>query len=102
MKIGNLNMKAQAGTTLASATTIAIRAHRNHARHARIIAQYRRDHPLCERCGRAASAEIHHVDRVEHGGVTEPGNLLALCEPCHLTIEDELTPAQQLALKQEH
>lgn len=99
MMIKTLSLKAKAGRTLEAASTIAIKAHRSKARHQRIVRQYRRDHPLCQRCTSAATEEVHHIDRVEHGGATEPHNLLSLCKPCHLTI-DELTPAQQRALKE--
>jgi 5-methylcytosine-specific restriction protein A len=42
-----------------------------------------REHPLCTRCGRAASL-IDHVMPIEDGGARlDPANLQALCRDCH-------------------
>ena len=98
MRFESIKPKATTGRQMMTASAAAIRAHRDNARHRRIIELYRRQHPACERCGIRATGQIHHIDRVEHGGGTEPSNLLALCVPCHLTIDD-VPRDQQRALK---
>ena len=40
--------------------------------------------PGCPAAGRYTPAqEVHHVIPLEHGGTHDPGNLRALCKPCH-------------------
>jgi hypothetical protein len=42
---------------------------------------------VCQRCDAAIAEEVHHVD----GAVTNNtfANLIAVCRPCHLTLERE-------------
>lgn len=40
--------------------------------------------PYCERCGRAASIEPHHVFTVGSGGKDIAENLVQLCTDCHI------------------
>lgn len=40
------------------------------------------DHPWCMDCG-AQSEVAHHEHRKRAGGSDNPGNLIALCRPCH-------------------
>jgi 5-methylcytosine-specific restriction protein A len=46
---------------------------------------YIAEHPLCEVCGEAASAEVNHKDGRTplDPGANEWSNLEALCLPCH-------------------
>jgi hypothetical protein len=37
----------------------------------------------CERCGRRQGLQIHHIDRVCHGGTHDPARLALLCKVCH-------------------
>jgi hypothetical protein len=89
MQINTLG-KSTTAPPLATDTAIYIRRHRDRSTHRNIIAAYRAAHPLCERCIREAhtfpTAQIHHIVPVAECGLTAPGNLLALCAPCHNTI----------------
>ena len=40
------------------------------------------EHPLCEKCGKAATV-AHHIVRRREGGKDTPHNLMALCGSCH-------------------
>jgi hypothetical protein len=95
--------KATAARPLATDTARMVRAHRDRTVHRHIIATYRVQHPLCERCiaeGRTqATAEIHHIRPVAEGGATANENLLALCLHCHATI-DGIPQQQQRAWKE--
>jgi 5-methylcytosine-specific restriction endonuclease McrA len=79
-------------------TAAMIRKHRDNARHRRIIATYRKAHPLCERClvqGHTSGAdEIHHMVPVAEGGQTRDENLLSLCLRCHVLIALAPLPLQ--------
>jgi hypothetical protein len=50
----------------------------------------RRRKPLgqCERCATAKATDVHHVD--DDPLNNEPGNLLALCRRCHMTLDGRL------------
>jgi 5-methylcytosine-specific restriction endonuclease McrA len=92
------------GKALQADSTINIREHRANARHRRIIADYKAAHPLCERClGQhgmlTAMDQVHHIKPIADGGVSEPYNLMSLCEGCHVTI-DELSQGEQRAIKE--
>lgn len=55
---------------------------------------------FCERCGFARLEQIHHRKPRGSGGTSDPAinlpsNLLAICSPCHLTIESDRTVAYQ-------
>lgn len=48
----------------------------------------------CERCGRRPVEQIHHRKPRGAGGssdpaINSPANLLALCSPCHLEVEQD-------------
>jgi hypothetical protein len=101
MRISYLGKPSNA-PALRTDTAAMIRKHRDNSRHRRIIAAYRRAHPLCEWClaqGRtSAASEIHHIRAVAEGGPTSDDNLLALDMRCHLLIA--LTPVSiQLQIK---
>lgn len=51
----------------------------------RIVAELLEARPVCERCHRAASTDVHEVIRRSQwrDGILELGNLRALCRPCH-------------------
>jgi hypothetical protein len=102
MRINYLKARAMVAT-VPDDTARMIRAHRNYQPHRNIIVAYRAAHPLCERClheGRTrATEEIHHVVPVAECGVTAPGNLLALCLPCHTGI-DGVPRDEQVAFKE--
>lgn len=51
----------------------------------RLRAEYRKRHPLCERCRRAAAAHVHHkIPRRERPELSLSwSNLEALCARCH-------------------
>jgi RHS repeat-associated protein len=51
----------------------------------------------CEGCDKPATAEeveAHHMKRWADGGMTEEGNLINLCEPCHDFTHQNAQPAQ--------
>lgn len=59
---------------------------------AQVIARARN---ACERCGRVAPLDLHHRIKRSQGGQHTADNLVAVCGPCHLLIEDQ--PAQAVA-----
>lgn len=40
----------------------------------------------CERCGRVANIEPHHIFTVGSGGQDNRENLLQLCSACHISV----------------
>ena len=48
----------------------------------KIRLMFLRAHPVCEKCGQAAT-EVHHIKPLAHGGTHAAGNLMALCKACH-------------------
>jgi 5-methylcytosine-specific restriction enzyme A len=49
----------------------------------KFAATYRRAHPVCERCGRAAFI-VHHVVELSEGGKKfDESNLMSVCHSCH-------------------
>lgn len=42
-----------------------------------------RDTERCRKCGKAREIEVHHINPWDHGGLTEPDNLITLCHDCH-------------------
>jgi hypothetical protein len=42
-----------------------------------------RDEERCQKCGRAAYLEVHHIKPVRDGGPDISENLCTLCNPCH-------------------
>lgn len=48
---------------------------------------FRKTHPACEACGGTADLDVHHVEpfHVRPDLELEPGNLMTLCRPHHLT-----------------
>jgi 5-methylcytosine-specific restriction protein A len=51
----------------------------------------RRDSYLCQHCrdkGRMTTAtEVHHIVGLAEGGTDDEGNLISLCNPCHIEAE---------------
>jgi hypothetical protein len=84
--IPTLSTRAQHGHALQTDIRIDVVAHRENAMNRRMIALYRVQNPLCERCRIKPTQEIHHVHPVAEGGQSDPTNLLALCIPCHVSI----------------
>lgn len=42
------------------------------------------DRPVCQRCWRQASTDVHELlSRARGGSITDPSNLVCLCRPCH-------------------
>ncbi|MCP4881842.1 MAG: HNH endonuclease [Gammaproteobacteria bacterium] len=66
---------------------------RSRARWTRLSKQIRTERPLCQRCEENGilipSQEVHHIRKAEtHPHLAyDPGNLRALCKPCHLIEE---------------
>ena len=58
----------------------------------RLRAEVRRDEPVCQRCRREFSAEVHHVVPVDvdPGRSLDRANLRALCRACHEVEEREI------------
>ena len=52
--------------------------------------RYLTEHPICERCKRARSEDVHHIVPKRRGGSDEPINLQALCGLCHRQVEAKL------------
>ncbi len=51
----------------------------------RVSEQYRRDHPVCEICGRRWATEVDHKRPISDGGARlDRANLKAVCRPCHV------------------
>lgn len=49
-----------------------------------LVAALLAERPLCERCRRARSTDVHEVKtRARGGSITDPSNLACLCRPCH-------------------
>jgi 5-methylcytosine-specific restriction endonuclease McrA len=51
------------------------------------------ENPVCQRCGEAFSAHVHHViplSECTEAQKTDRGNLWGVCPPCHNTIEAEM------------
>ena len=44
--------------------------------------------PLCRRCGRRADDAHEVVTRARGGSITDPGNIVPLCRPCHRYVTD--------------
>lgn len=44
------------------------------------------EHPVCQKCGRKPSIDVHHIRAKKDGGTDEDANLLALCHECHSEI----------------
>ena len=44
--------------------------------------------PFCERCGRAAGIEPHHIFTRGAGGKENKENLIQLCPACHIGAHD--------------
>ena len=51
---------------------------------------------MCERCGREAFGEPHHVITVGAGGPDHPCNLIQLCGPCHTHAHTAVIPKGEL------
>lgn len=50
-----------------------------------------RENPVCVRCNRAPSVCAHHILPIHAGGpIADRSNLMALCRPCHIEIENEI------------
>ena len=48
-----------------------------------ISAEVIREHPVCQICNEAPSAEAHHKIPRRYGGTDDKSNLLAVCDSCH-------------------
>ncbi len=53
-----------------------------------LVAQILEERPVCERCHRAASVDVHEVIRRSQwkAGILVYDNLRAVCRPCHTWI----------------
>lgn len=61
-----------------------------------LVAALLSDRPLCQRCGRAQSTEVHELkSRARGGSITDLENCVALCHDCHAWITTH--PADALA-----
>ena len=55
-----------------------------------------RDDYRCRKCRIRTAAQVHHLVPVARGGAYfDPGNLIAVCRPCHRELHDTRTPAQR-------
>lgn len=52
--------------------------------------------PYCERCGKPATGEPHHLRYRSHGGSDIPENLIQLCFDCHRAVHDGKIPRDEL------
>lgn len=53
------------------------------------------ERPICERCHRAASTDVHEIkSRARGGSITDPDNLACLCRACHDWITTHPADAQ--------
>ena len=50
----------------------------------RIVRDLLATYPICRRCHRAASTDVHEIkSRARGGSITELSNLVCLCRVCH-------------------
>lgn len=70
----------------------------NSAAWARARATKLAEHPVCERCRRTWATSVHHVRPLKKCSPAErldQRNLMAVCGPCHNTIEAEAAKAER-------
>lgn len=54
-----------------------------------LVIQLLEERPICQRCNKASSQDIHEIkSRARGGSITDVENLAALCRPCHTWITD--------------
>jgi 5-methylcytosine-specific restriction protein A len=91
------------GKTLENDLRIRTEQHRKAWQYTQIMRLYRMAHALCERClvndEFTPCEEAHHIKPLCEGGSDHDSNLLALCKPCHKTI-DEITQEKQREWKE--
>lgn len=46
-----------------------------------------RDKYTCRICGKTNSLEVHHIEKVKHGGSSDLDNLITLCVSCHRAVD---------------
>jgi 5-methylcytosine-specific restriction endonuclease McrA len=68
-----------------------------YAEHRRaLVAKMLADSPVCQRCHRASSVDIHELkSRARGGSIIEPDNLVAVCRGCHNWITTHPKEAQE-------
>lgn len=54
---------------------------------------HRRSGGMCERCGAARAAEVHHRKLRRHGD-HDPANLVDLCKVCHVWVHANVAKAR--------
>lgn len=61
-----------------------------------LVAKLLLDRPLCQRCLRDRSQDIHEVkSRARGGSITDIDNLVALCRPCHIWVTNNPKEAKE-------
>ena len=54
------------------------------------------EHPVCQRCWRQRSVDVHEIkSRARGGSVTDPSNLACLCRACHDLITQNPRKAEE-------
>jgi len=52
--------------------------------------------PICERCHKARSSEVHEIKtRARGGSLTDPDNVAALCHDCHRIVTENPDQAHE-------
>lgn len=60
-----------------------------------LVAAMLEAHPVCQRCGRARSAEVHELkSRARGGSIVDEANCRALCHDCHRWITENPADAE--------
>lgn len=68
----------------------------------KLVARLLDERPVCERCHRQRSTEIHErLSRARGGSITDEANCVALCSVCHhmITINPAWAEAEGWSLK---
>lgn len=54
----------------------------------------KRDKYMCKQCGSATDLEVHHIEWLDEGNITNPAisvnekNLITLCRDCHFKVHE--------------
>ena len=48
-----------------------------------LLKKYKKNHPICEKCGATTDIEVHHITPRILGGTDNENNFIALCHKCH-------------------